>query len=144
MAKAHSFLQLLKEMKIDEGQARELVEALKTEGLLPIKLEEHIVLPDGSGAAIVSMALRPDHWIYESNTYPPMGMRIGTGEERDKLTEKIREAAKYAVRGTTMSGKSMDFDPDALVQNMIVGLLGYWTENGLSDDAIFNPPHTRN
>ena len=41
-----------------------------------------------------------------------------------KLTSKVRAAAKYAIRGATMSGKVTDFDPDALVQNLLLALLG--------------------
>ena len=38
-----------------------------------------------------------------------------------------------------MNGKEMDFDPGALLQNLVVGMLGYWTENGLSSDEWANP-----
>jgi len=88
-------------------------------------------LPDGSGFAVMSLPLRKDHWIYADRVDdPPAPMRIGRGAERDRLAAQIREAARYAVRGATMNGSEMDFDPDALVQNMIVGMLGYWTEDG--------------
>ena len=49
--------------------------------------------------------------------------------------QAVRAAIKYAIRGATMCGQEMDFDPDAMVQNMIVGLLGYWTADGLSSDG---------
>ena len=145
MTKPNTLLDLLLHLGIPAADAQAAVEAMQTGKLLPIKVDECVQLPDGSGFATVSMPLPQDHWIYESNTSPPIGMRIGTGEKRNQLAEQIRAAAKYAVRGATMSGKAMDFDPDALVQNMVVGLLGYWTENGLdNDDPHFNPPHTRN
>ena len=51
----------------------------------------------------------------------------------------IREAARYAVKGATMNGEAMDFDPDAMVQNFIVGMLGYHTPDALSDDEWANP-----
>ncbi len=66
-----------------------------------------------------------------------MPMRMGTDDPRRKQFEgMVRQAAKHAVRAATMNGKETDFDPDALVQNMIVGLLGYFTPDGLdgSDD----------
>jgi hypothetical protein len=89
------------------------------------------VLPDGSAFAVVSMPLPADHWLYaEGHDEPPMPLRIGQGEERNVLAGHVRAAARYAIRGATMNGKEPDFDPDALVQNMIVGLLGYWTEDG--------------
>jgi hypothetical protein len=88
-------------------------------------------LPDGSGFATMSLPLPKDHWIYADRVDdPPAPMRIGRGADRDKLAAQIREAARYAVRGATMNGREMDFDPEALVQNMIVGMLGYWTEDG--------------
>lgn len=87
-------------------------------------------LPDGSSFFTASMPLPEDHWLYEPGSgEPPMPMKIGIGDKRTELVEQVREAAKYAVRASTMNGKS-DWDPDALVQNMIVGLLGYFTQTG--------------
>lgn len=89
------------------------------------------VLPDGSAFSTVSLPLPKDHWIYEPNGAPPAGMRTGIADpRRQELANMITMAARYAIRGATMSGKDADFDPDALVQNMIVGLLGYWTPTG--------------
>ena len=62
---------------------------------------------------------------------------------KEGFREKIQEAGKYAVRCATMNGKEMDFDPDALLQNLVVGFLGYLTENGLSDDSWANPSEVR-
>lgn len=91
------------------------------------------VLPDGSGFACASFPLPEDHWIYQDTGEPPAGMLTGTDDPRRvELNEIVREAAEYAVRGATMNGKEMDFDPDALVQNMVVGLLGYHTPDGTS------------
>ena len=58
---------------------------------------------------------------------PPMPMRVGLGSKRNELADQVKAAARYAIRASTMNGKEMDFDPDAMVQNMIVGLLGPWT-----------------
>lgn len=102
--------------------------------------EGMIRLPDGSGCSVASMPLPRDHWLYEDNEMPPMGLRCGTANPlRKELERIIREAARYAVRGATMSGKCNDFDPDALVQNMVVGALGYFTADGLSGDFDPNP-----
>ncbi len=127
-------------------------------------INECVLLPDGSGFATMSMPLAQTHWIYEKgadgfSAPPPMPFRMGSGDHvaiavfpnegwpdrsarltRDEFAERIREAAKYAVRGATMHGQEMDVDPDALLQNLIVGLLGYWTVDGLSGDALANPP----
>lgn len=94
-------------------------------------------LPDGSGFAVMSMPLPKDHWIYQGDEFgysgePPAPFRMGIGPLRDAISEAIREAGRYAVKASTMCGKEMDFDPDAMLQNMIVGLLGYWTEDGHS------------
>jgi len=89
-------------------------------------------LPDGSAAFVASWALPKDHWIYaEGSNESPMPMRMCLGSERHELAAQIRVAARYAIRASTMNGKEVDFDPDAMVQNMVVGLLGYWTVDGL-------------
>ena len=55
-----------------------------------------------------------------------MPLRMGTDNpERQAMNQKVWAAAKYAVRSATMNGKEPDFDPDALCQNMVVGLLGF-------------------
>lgn len=98
-------------------------------------------LPDGSGCFVASFPLPKTHWIYaDGHNEPPMPMRIGVGPKRNELAEQIAAATRFAVRASTRNGKEMDFDPDAMVQNMVVGLLGYWTHDGthggrLSTDA---------
>lgn len=110
------------------------------------EIKEVGILPDNSGFAVMSMPLPEDHWIYgepECNV-PPMPLLCGTDDShRPLLKEGIVAAARYAVRSSTMNGEEMDFDPDALVQNMVVGMLGYFTPNGLSEDEWANPEHLR-
>ena len=115
-------------------------------------------LPDGSGFAMMSIPLRKDHWIYgakpeECNKVgddyyepPPMPFRMGTKDAprlnrtRQMWEEALRAAGRYAVRSATMKGAEMDFDPDALLQNLIVGFLGYHTDDGFSNlDDWANP-----
>jgi len=109
------------------------------------KIESAGVAPDGSGFATMSMPLPKDHWIYAKTTAgwslpPPMPFRMSANDPmRREWSEKVREAAKYAVRGATMGGTAMDFDPDALVQNLIVGMFGYHTDDGLTSDEWANP-----
>jgi len=94
---------------------------------------EHVErLPDGSGAAVLSMPLPADHWLTQPGyNEPPMPFRRGTDDpERQDWAEKIRAAARYAVRASTMNGTEDDFDPDAMVQNMVVGMIGYFTPDG--------------
>ena len=108
------------------------------------KIESMTLLSDGHGVAIASFPLPTDHWLYaDDGKYeaPPMPMRMGTDDPRRKaFNDMVRDAARYAVRAATMKGKLEDFDPDALVQNMVVGLLGYHTPDGLCGmDAWANP-----
>jgi hypothetical protein len=114
------------------------------------------LLSDGSGFATMSMPLRKDHWIYdrgpEKFNVPPMVFRMGARQkarlligsklvtmDKEAFRQRIREAGKYAVRSATMNGEEMDFDPDALLQNLVIGFLGYFTESGLSEDEWANP-----
>lgn len=105
-------------------------------------------LPDGSGFALMSMPLPKDHWSVvnpEAANEPPMRLRCGEGEDlmvildgetrtftRQEMAELLREAGRYAYRCATMNGKDTDIDPDALLQNLVVGVLGYWTATGTS------------
>jgi hypothetical protein len=69
-----------------------------------------------------------------------MPFRIGTDDPRRlEWCNKIREAAQYAVRASTRCGKEDDFDPDAMVQNMTIGMLGYSTPDGLGSEPWQNP-----
>ena len=111
------------------------------------KIEEVGALPDGSGFATMALPLPKDHWLTaEGHNVPPMPLRVGLHSSRlvewsrQEFADAIRAAGRYAVRCATMNGKESDFDPDALIQNLVVGLLGYWTEDGLSSDAWENPP----
>lgn len=91
-------------------------------------------LPDGSAFFTASWPLPKDHWLYEEGLdAPPAGLRVGTDDpKRKELEQYVVAAAQFAVRAATLNGKDMDFDPDALVQSMVVGLLGYYTPDGHS------------
>lgn len=108
-----------------------------------LKIDEVGILPDGSGFMTGTLPLPEDHWLYEKQLAPPMPLRMGTDDpRRAEYNKLVSEAARYAVRAATTSGKHEDFDPDAMVQNFIVGLLGYHTPDGLSRDRDmpeFNP-----
>lgn len=122
------------------------------DGELAVCVDEGVMggvakLPDGSSFAVMSMPLPENHWIYGDPTVEnegfepaPMPMRMGTDNpQRKAIADKIRQAGRYAVRCATMKGKENDFDPDALVQQLVVGYLGYFTPNGLTDDEWANP-----
>jgi len=91
-------------------------------------MSDYIELPDGSGVSTATLPLPKGHWIYHHNPCdPPAKMLTYTDDPmRQGMEDAIRAGAKWAIRGATMSGKESDFDPDAMVQNLIVGLLGYY------------------
>ena len=100
------------------------------------KIESMDICPDGHGNAIISYPLPKDHWLTKpSFDEPPMPFVVGTMELRSGMTREmwadaIKKAAKYAIRASTENGKINDFDPDAMVQNFIVGMIGFYTPNG--------------
>lgn len=98
-------------------------------------------LPDGSAFFTASFPLPKDHWLYAPGyNVPPMGHRLGVdSSHRKEWQEKVIAAARYAVRASTMNGKITDFDPDAMVQNMVIGLLGYYTPDGLGHEPGMDP-----
>jgi hypothetical protein len=98
-------------------------------------------LPDGSGFATISYPLPKTHWLYaEGYNVPPMPFRMGTDDvRRQRFNDIVRAAARYAIRASTMNGKTEDFDPDAMVQNFVVGMLGYHTPDALSGENWDNP-----
>jgi hypothetical protein len=78
------------------------------------------ILPDGSAFCIGSMPLPKNHWLFaEYENIPPQNNDL-----KDNLQSIVIAAAKYAIRTSTMNGKLQDFDPDAMVQNFIIGMLG--------------------
>ena len=86
-----------------------------------------VVLPDGSAFGVVSFPLSKDHWLYADRAYED-----GADQPKELPApilnhgsrETVVAAARYAVRGATNCGKEPDFDPDALVQNMVYALCG--------------------
>lgn len=106
--------------------------------------ESVTILPDGSACGTMSFPLPKDHWLFQKTEDgftgpPPMPLRMAEGEDRQAMANKVREAARYAMRASSLCGQDNDIDPDALVQNMVVGLLGYWTKDGLGTEAWENP-----
>ena len=121
---------------MNEDEIRKLFEGVGGE------VTEFSALPNGEDCfATASFPLPKDHLltVKGSNT-PPMVMRMGAGPERDEMVQKIWAAGKYAVRAATMNGREDDFDPDALCQNLVVGMLGYFTADGLSHDLPDDDP----
>lgn len=110
-----------------------------------MEITDVTVLPDGSAFGVVSFPLSKEHWLYARDEKgftppPPMPFRMGTTDpRREDFNEMVRSAAKYAVKASTMNGLESDFDPDAMVKNFVVAMLGYHTPDGLSSDDWANP-----
>lgn len=89
--------------------------------------DKAFALPDGSGFMTGSFPLPKEHWLYQPNDYSNVDESTLGVIPRSYLDENqsaIDEAIKTAIRGTTMSGKEMDFDPDAMLQNIKYHLFG--------------------
>lgn len=71
-----------------------------------------------------SMSLPSDHWIYEPEEDGPPAIKVSDEAKKDQLRKVVAKAARNAIRAATMSGKEPDFDPDALVQNLLVQMIG--------------------
>jgi len=108
------------------------------------------------GSAIMSFPLSEDHWLYQRDecpngvkaNVPPMPFRLGISDQitiatpyrsvtlnRAQFDEAILAAAQYGVRCATYNGAEDDFDPDAMVRNVIIGMSGYYTADGFTGDS---------
>lgn len=86
---------------------------------------------------VLRIPLDDDHWVFEDCGEPPAPFRMGVKTSaRNFMRMFIVRAAKYAVKASTMSWKANSFDPDALVQNMVIGFLGYKTEDGRPSEGL--------
>jgi hypothetical protein len=94
-------------------------------------------LPDGSGFATLSLPLPDDHWLTQPgvNEPPAPFLKGASDKKRQALVDQVSAAARYAVRASTINGTEIDFDPDAMVQNMVIGMLGYFTPDGTSSTS---------
>lgn len=90
------------------------------------KVTDFALRPDGSGCAVMSFPLPADHWLYKEGYNDPPEPLV----ELASREAHIRAAARYAIRASTMNGKVVDFDPDAMEQNFVIALLGTSHEPG--------------
>ena len=51
-------------------------------------------------------------------------LKAGTDKKRTELVTAIREAGMYALRTVSENGRTAAFDPDALLQNLVLALMG--------------------
>lgn len=87
------------------------------------------VLPDGSAFSVASFPLPSGHWLYapqcaewdaKRDTSADTPIPIVGNDQRALVIAAMR----WAIRGATMNGKEMDFDPDALALNAAYALCG--------------------
>lgn len=99
------------------------------------------ILPDGSSFFTASYPLPSDHWLYapptegwdsERDCSPELPRPILTHDQRQQVIAAVR----YAIRAATMNGQQENFDPDALVQNVVVALCGFY-------DSARRPPEKK-
>ena len=86
-------------------------------------------LPDGSGFATMSLPLPKDHWLYAPQCQEWDNVRDTSADTPlpilgDDQREAVMAAMRYAIRGATMRGQEMGFDPDALALNAAYALCG--------------------
>lgn len=103
-----------------------------------------VPIPNGDAFLAQNQISSPDHWIHVRGTHgitppPPMPLRMGLGPKRDVFQEKVRDAARWAVKAATGNGYDMRIDAEDTVNCFIVALIGYETETGLGVSPWENP-----
>lgn len=125
---------------------------LSTTELSYMKLDTHLtvgrdvtVLNDGSAFYTESFPLPKEHWLYKGVEKPMVAMRMGSEVPlRHTMERYIRDALKYSLCVNTKNGTDMDFDPDALVTETIIALLGFYTPDGTSNTSDLVPSDESN
>lgn len=98
------------------------------------------VLPDGSSFFTASFPLPKDHWLYAPRC-PDWDSARDTAADTpypivpNDQREAVITALRWAIRGATMNGTEMDFDPDALALNAAYALCGPCAKTVESSDA---------
>ena len=104
------------------------VKAWKRKNFIDSMVNQGItILPDGTAFFVGSFPLPADHWLTipkdlenDADWVDPIPLLLNAKYNRDRIVE----AAHWAIRGATNCGKDMDFDPDALTQNIVYALCG--------------------
>lgn len=79
------------------------------------------LIPEGD-----KLTLNSYHWLYlPGEDIPPIPFKMAyTHPWRKHVIAGIKKSAKYALRAATDNGRINDFDPDAVVQLMVKGMIG--------------------
>jgi hypothetical protein len=77
--------------------------------------------------------LPADHWSKAPRAeFPPMLMRMGVNDpRRAEIEEAVKQAVRYALKTAERHGMTGEFDWDAFVGNAVIGVVGYYTKDGL-------------
>lgn len=89
------------------------------------------ILPDGSGFFTGSLPLPKNHWLYAPGAEGWDNLRECSPDLPHPVLEivhrqAVQDAVRYAIRAATLNGSDMNFDPDALVQNTVIALCGFY------------------
>ena len=70
--------------------------------------------------------LADDHWLTQpgDNVPPAPVLKATSDKKRAELVTAIREAGMFALRTVSENGRTATFDPDALLQNLVLALVG--------------------
>jgi hypothetical protein len=70
--------------------------------------------------------LADDHWLTQpgDNVPPAPVLKAASDKKRAELVTAIREAGMFALRTVSENGRVAAFDPDALLQNLALALMG--------------------
>lgn len=80
-------------------------------------------------------ALPGNHWLFDRDEDgeigpPPMGHKLGTENPAyHRWVGRVEEAGRWAFKATVKSSTD-PVDPDALIANLVIGLLGFPTPTG--------------
>lgn len=127
---------------ISHGPTADLMTALRAAlaaAQPPAAMPGTPVLPDGSAFFTASLPLPKDHWLYAPRCAEWDNERDTTADTPHPILNNshlhaVIAAIRYAVRGATMCGQEMDFDPDALALNAAYALCGPATGRVLAAD----------
>ena len=91
--------------------------------------EGMVKLPDGSGFFVGSLPLPKDHWLYAPNCQVWDAERDTSADTPVPILgvehwPDVIAAMQYAIRGATLNGTVVGFDPDALAKNAAYALCG--------------------
>jgi len=72
------------------------------------------------------LLLADDHWLTQpgDNVLPAPVLKATNDKKRTELVTAIRDAGMFALRTVSENGRVATFDPDALLQNLVLALLG--------------------